>query len=116
MLGGMMDHTRELETDGPYGAFEQAVERQLGDRIRADRETGVKLWCALANVLWEHPEHGEVGYSFRAAGDLVAAVRREGDYLDWYCCADAYGVVDPAIWEALAVEGWKHRLYGEPEE
>ncbi len=115
MLGGMEGHTRKPEADGPYGAFERAVERQLGDKIRADKETGVKLWSALANVLWEHPEHGEVGYSFRAAGDMVAAVRRDGDYLDWYC-SGPYADVAPAIWEALAVEGWKHKLYDDTEE
>lgn len=124
MFGGFRG-TRQLETEGPYGAFEQAIERQLGDRIRADEAAGVLLWSALANVIWTHPDWKDhfhpdlenlsykeegVGYSFRAAGDLVAAIRRQGNYMDWYCSGN-YAVVDPIIGEALAREGWKHKFY-----
>jgi hypothetical protein len=109
MLGGTTE-TRDLYADGPYGAFEQAVERQLGDAIRADEKVGVLLWSALANVRWEHPEHGEVGYSWRAAGDLVAAVRREGNYMDWYM-SGTEAQVFPEVGDALAREGWQHKFY-----
>jgi hypothetical protein len=111
MLGGM-DGTRELytEADGPYGEFEQAINRQLGDAIRADEKVGVLLWSALANVRWNHPEYGEIGYSWRAAGDLVAAVRGEGTYMDWYMSGtDAQ--VAPVIQDALGREGWHHKFY-----
>jgi hypothetical protein len=65
--------------------FELTVDRVLGDRIRADGAYAIAMWSALANVEWHGPEDVSVSYSFRTAGDLVAWVREEGDYLDWYC-------------------------------
>lgn len=85
--------------------FELAVDRVLGPAIRADRNVGVALWSALANVDWVRADGATASYSFRAAGDLVAAIAGQGDYMDWYC-SGPYAVVDPAIADALAPEGW----------
>lgn len=105
MLGGMKDRFRALYTEGPYGAFEQALDRALGEAMRADDAVCREVWSALANVDWSHPEHGEVGYSFRAGGDLIAAILQRGDYMDWYCCAgDAE--VSERVADALQTEGW----------
>lgn len=85
--------------------FEQTVDRLLGERIRADGALAIDMWSALANVDWRGPNDAVVRYSFRAAGDMVAWIREDGSYMDWYC-SGPIGVVSPWISEALAVEGW----------
>lgn len=97
-----VESTRQRKS---YKTFQMTLERRLGERIRADGACGVEMWSALANVDWHAPNGDIVGYSFRDAGDLVAWLREEGDYMDWYCCGDV-GVVVPWIGGALAAEGW----------
>lgn len=94
-----------IDQDNP---FEVAVERALGDVIRADEAVAKELWSAMANIHWFHAEHGEAAYSFRAAGGLVADIRGEGNYMDWYC-ASPEGVVSERITTAMAGEGWGWR-------
>jgi hypothetical protein len=95
----------------PDDLFEVSVNRVLGDAIRAQDGVACAMWCALANVEWTH-EHGDTAlYSFRSAGDLVAAIRGEGMYMDWYCCGPS-GTVSEEIRIALASEGWTPRMIG----
>ena len=115
-LGGIRSGRPIDETD----PFECAVNRSLGARLREDgrglgwsREErraslGGRLWGSLANVEWWHENGDEASYSFRAAGDLVAAVVGSGDYMDWYC-SGSIGHVDDEVLEALGGEGWRYR-------
>lgn len=89
----------------PIKEFEAAVDRAVGERVRADGADGVDLWCALANVQWLRSDGAVVSYSFREAGSLVAWVREEGDYIEWYCSGPP-GEVPLWIEEAMATEGW----------
>ena len=90
--------------------FEVTVELAFGDLVRADKSVAVELWCALANVSWHHESApGGLLYSFRGAGDLVAALRGDGDYMDWYC-SGVEGVVTSRIADGL--EGWTHEMVG----
>jgi len=101
-LGGVTGG-RGVNTDD---AFEMAVRRAF---YRIDEEIGREIWSALANVDWVHENGDTAGYSFRAAGDLIAAIRGEGDYMDWYCSGPE-GVVSERVREALAREGWRPEL------
>lgn len=92
------------------GDFERLLERLLGDRVKASRGHAVDLWCALANIVWLSPEGDQVAYSFRAAGDVVAALREEGDYLEWYC-SGREGRVAGWIEARMAAEGWRHTTW-----
>jgi hypothetical protein len=99
-LGGLAGGRPLDATD----AFEMAVRRCLGAALQ-DEHAAAELWSALANHGWHHIGGDTAAYSFRAAGDLIAAVRGEGNYMDWYCCGPA-GVVSKRIADALAHEGW----------
>lgn len=91
-------------------AFEAALHRQLGDRTAQSASFAIRVWSALTNTVWTHHDEGSVAYSFRAAGGLIAAIRGEGGYMDWYCSGPA-GEVDPEISEALALEGWAQDIH-----
>lgn len=98
--------------------FEEAVERSLGDWIRETFENGAEMWSALANIIWEHPEHGEDAHSFRSAGALVARIHYrdighpdpEWAYVDFYC-SGPYGSVSDHVAQKMAAEGWTWRRY-----
>ncbi len=86
-------------------AFEVAVSIALGERIRTDDATAKAMWSALANQDWKHENGDTAAYSFRAAGDLIAAVRGSGEYMDWYC-SGPYATVSEEIEQAMKSQGW----------
>ena len=89
--------------------FAQALNRSCGDRIRASDDDARAAWGALSNVDWSREVNGNkdamASYSFRAAGDLIASIRGNGHYMDWYC-SHPYGNVAGWIGDAMAREGW----------
>ena len=100
-MGGIKEGRPLNESD----AFEMAVYVALGNQIRAKHSVACDMWCALANVDWKHDNGDEAGYTFRAAGDLVAAIKGSGNYMHYYCCGpDA--VVSDEIEKAMAKMGW----------
>lgn len=98
--------TLNLEKDYKYDLFAQALNRALGEDMREDEEVCEDVWSALANIDWKHYNGDTAGYSFRAAGDLIAAIRGKGCYMDWYCRSEAE-VLKSYIYEALNEEGWE---------
>ncbi|MDP2410328.1 MAG: hypothetical protein Q8M26_08585 [Pseudolabrys sp.] len=86
-------------------AFEDDLRTAMGADIQND-EIATQVWSALANVTWYHPESKqEAGYSFRAAGGLIADLRGNGDYMDWYC-SGPYATVSDRIGRAMKKLGW----------
>jgi hypothetical protein len=100
-FGGMGGQKRTRPRN-PDDLFESAVARALD---LSDDSIAREVWSALANVDWRHENGDEAGYSFRAAGDLIASIRGHGTYLDWYCCGP-YAWVSDRVSEAMAKEGW----------
>ena len=92
--------------------FEKDLIAVLGPRIKDD-EIATQLWSALANVDWYNPRtKEEASYSFRSAGAMIAELRGEGDYMDWYCCGP-HGVVSDYIARVLRKNGWIYDDMGE---
>jgi hypothetical protein len=66
---------------GGFAAFEAAAERALGARLRSGEAACRAMWPALADVGWRHASGSMVGYTFRDAGQPIAAVRGKGSYI-----------------------------------
>jgi hypothetical protein len=88
------------------------LERDLGAsaRIRALVRSDLfaaLLYGALCNTQWKHTASGvEWSCSWRSAGGIVATLRGEGDYLDWYC-STGEGLVDEQVVAEIRALGWE---------
>lgn len=74
-----------------------------------DDDFASKFYCSLENQDWM--KGNKIGsHSFRGAGALIAALRGQGDYLDWYCAwgNDRYtmATVYPEVEQILEKLGW----------
>jgi hypothetical protein len=85
-------------------AFERL---SIASWARADEQMARDMWSALANIEWKHDSGDAAGYTFRAAGDLVAAIRGSGDYMDWYCSGPDAHITDD-IAQAMKAAGWTY--------
>lgn len=60
-------------------------------KVRENRIYAQNLYAALCNTEWQEQDAWEVlrdqiwSCTWRTAGSIVAGMRGEGDYLDWYC-------------------------------
>ena len=93
---------RKLDPDDRFEADMNAV---LGERMRASDDLCRRVWSSLANCEWTNADGDTASYSFRAAGDLIAAIIDRGDYLDWYC-SGPYANPDAEVEEAMLTRGW----------
>jgi hypothetical protein len=103
-MGGSWDHIPW--ENWHQDEFAQAYHRAIGKEVASDKEIARDAWSALANVEWVHDNGDTASYSFRLAGDLVASMRGEGNYMDWYCYGPITDVSD-FIRTAMAEQGWK---------
>jgi hypothetical protein len=90
-----------------YQIFEDTLRECFISDIRDNNDFCVEMWGALANVEWHHVKepYGRVSYSFRFAGSLIANIRGDGDYMDWYCSGPS-GVISEKIRRTLKKHGW----------
>lgn len=89
--------------------FEKALEEEFGDRVKTDEGLAISLWSALTNIRWHHIDGFIVSYTFRASGELVAAmVGGRKTYMDYYCCGP-HTVISQEIKDAMYKHGWHGR-------
>jgi hypothetical protein len=64
---------------------------ELCDKVKQSKTYAQNLYAAMCNMEWQSREFwqelkGETwGCSWRSAGGIIANMREEGDYIDWYC-------------------------------
>jgi hypothetical protein len=108
-----------VATDG-HGAVRPDLARDLGmsprirDLVRSELFATV-LYSALCNTTWLHKATGTPWHcSWRSAGGLVADLRCEGNYLDWYCSMGE-GLVDEQVLDEIGALGWELAAADPPE-
>jgi hypothetical protein len=80
----MSDHKPDMFDDMQAAAWFVA-------KVRASKSYAQNLYAALCNndfqkhEVWPMLKNDTWSVSWRGAGSLVADLRNEGDYMDWYC-------------------------------
>ena len=65
--------------------------KEMCDKVKASDNYAQNLYAAMCNMTWQSREFwqelkGEVwSCSWRSAGGIIADMREQGDYIDWYC-------------------------------
>jgi hypothetical protein len=65
--------------------------KEMCDKAKASDSYAQNLYAAMCNMTWQNREFwqemkGETwSCSWRHAGGIIADMREEGDYIDWYC-------------------------------
>jgi len=93
-------------------ADELANSTFICEKVLTDEDYAADLYRALSNMQWRKRElmpllRNELwSASWRTAGGIVADLRQEGDYLDWYCTGGE-GTVSEEIRKDLYNLGWE---------
>jgi len=101
----------DLDTPLTAAADVSDLERDLlrSDRMRSlvrSELFATLLYSALCNTLWRYQRAStEWRCSWRHAGSIVADLRGEGCYLDWYCSMGE-GLVDEQVLAEIRELGW----------
>jgi hypothetical protein len=95
----------------PDDLFEATIAEAFGEQMKTDGVLCGEVWSALAGIEWHHVNGDKASYSFRAAGDLIAAIRNEGTYIDWYC-ATPTATVSSRVYAEMLSRGWSFVTLG----
>ena len=73
------------------------------EKVRADRAYAQNLYAAMCNNefqkndVWPRLADKRWGCSWRSAGGIIADMRQQGDYIDWYCSGIRNGPYDDSL-------------------
>jgi hypothetical protein len=65
--------------------------KEMCDKVKASDNYAQNLYAAMCNMewrkreLWPEMKEENWGCSWRSAGGIIADMREQGDYIDWYC-------------------------------
>ena len=119
-----------MEKIEPTGQMDMDIcqARWIVEKVRADDAYAQNLYAAMCNMRWQYQDVWALlkdqlwSVSWRSAGSIVADLRGEGDYMDWYCSGSlgnpdnhghtpgkyvGEGMVTDEIREDLAKIGWE---------
>lgn len=85
--------------------FEEDLKQLFGDEIKNNDDLCKSVWCALAGIIWRNDDGEEFSATFRYAGSLIASIRGDGGYMDWYC-SGPHETVSDEIADGLLSVGW----------
>jgi hypothetical protein len=96
----------EAEVNRPDLERDFGLSPRIRELVRSDLFATL-LYGALCNTTWRHKATGaEWHCSWRSAGGIVAELRCEGDYIDWYC-SGGEGLVDDQVLGEIEALGWR---------
>jgi hypothetical protein len=84
----------------------------LVDKIRTNESYAQNLYAAMCNQSWQHQDVWTVltnktwSCSWRSAGGIIADIRQEGDYMDWYCSGMVKGHPDDDLGGADTIKDY----------
>lgn len=84
----------------------------LCSKIRASDDYAQRFYATLCNnlfqkkLVWTILVGEEWSCSWRYAGGIVARIKGQGDYIDWYC-SGGEGRIDGEVKEDLLQIGWQ---------
>ena len=71
--------------------YDLRTSKELCDKVKESDNYAQNLYAAMCNMSWQSREFwqelkGETwSCSWRHAGGIIADMREDGDYIDWYC-------------------------------
>lgn len=102
------DYAAASAQTGPRADLQRdlAMSARIRALVRSDLFATL-LYAALCNTTWRHTATGTPwSCSWRSAGGVVAGLRGEGDYLDWYCSMGEW-LVDEQVLAEIQALGWE---------
>lgn len=107
--------TEEKESDPKWAKNNLEYDLRTTDwilnKVRSSDEYAQALYAALCNNdfikrdMWEILKDDPWGCSWRYAGGIIADMKEQGDYMDWYC-SGREGEVTENIEDDLYELGW----------